>query len=129
MRAGLDRALAAVFHLPAPEDYFAGGVGGLQFQPDIEGIERAAREEVPDLARSDHYVHTSRRAGLELRLRLIEGRRDVAHFANESVALLLGFFSHGRARAQFRAGCRAADHIAFVCRHSPPAKRRRYPPR
>jgi hypothetical protein len=110
MRPRLDRALAAIFHLAAPEDHLAGRIRGLKFQPDIEGIERAAGEEVSDLARSDHHVDASRRAGAELRLRLIEGAATCADFADESVALLLGFFSHGRTRAQLRAGGRAPDH-------------------
>src|SRR5580704_12622408 len=109
MRARLDRSATAVFHLPAPENYFSSGVGGLKLQPDIEGIQGAAGEEVPDLARSDYHVHTGCGTGLELRLGLIERRRDVAHFAYEGVALLLGFFSDSRTRAQFRTGSRAAD--------------------
>ncbi len=61
MRSRLNRAFAAVFHLAAPEDHFAGGIGGLKLQPDIERINRAAGEEMPDLARSDNHVHTGRR--------------------------------------------------------------------
>src|ERR1700722_14852828 len=96
MRPRLDRTTAAVFHLPAPENYFSSGVGGLKLQPDIERVQRAAGKEMSDLARSDNHVHARRGAGLELRLGLVEGRGDVAHFAYEGVALLLGFLSDSR---------------------------------
>ena len=62
MCPGLYRAFAAIFRLATPEDHFASRIRGLKFQPDIEGIERAAREEVPDLARTDDDVDASRRA-------------------------------------------------------------------
>ena len=100
-------------HLAAPEDHFAGRIRGLQLQPDIEGIERAAREEVSDLARPHDDVDARRRTGHELRLRQIERRRHVAHFANEGVALLFGFFAHGE--PELSVGPVAARRIMAVC--------------
>ena len=59
VRAGLDGAFAVVFDLAAPENLLAFFVGGLQFQPNIEGVYGAPRKEVANLARSNDDVHAN----------------------------------------------------------------------
>ena len=56
VRAGFDGALAVVFDFAAPEDGLAFFVGGLEFEPDVEGVDGAAGEEVADLASEDDDV-------------------------------------------------------------------------
>ena len=67
VRARLHRTLAVLGHAAAPEDDAPVGILGLQFQPDIERVHRAAREEVPDLARAHHHIHARRAARLRAR--------------------------------------------------------------
>ena len=70
MRARLDRTLAVVLHAGrSRRSILPVGVRGLQFQPDVERIHRAAGKEVADLARAHDHVHAHGRARLERRLR------------------------------------------------------------
>ncbi len=81
MRPRLDLAFAVVLHFPAPENRLAFFIGGLEFQPDIEGIHRAAREEVPDLARAHDHIHANVIAPTHRRIGAIDGSGDGADFA------------------------------------------------
>ncbi len=95
MRARIDRPLAVVRHVAAPEDDAAIGIAGLQFQPHVEGIHGAGREEVADLPGSDHHVHARGFAGFEHRARGVNGRRNLAHFPDQRRGGLFGFLAHG----------------------------------
>src|ERR1700719_4973704 len=57
MCAGFDGALAVVFNFAAPENGLAFFVGGLEFEPDVEGVDGAAGEEVADFAGADDDVY------------------------------------------------------------------------
>src|ERR1019366_6995402 len=52
VRSRLHRSLAIFGDIAAPEHDAPGGVGGLEFQPDVERIHRPARKKVTDLARA-----------------------------------------------------------------------------
>jgi hypothetical protein len=54
--AGFDWAFAVVFDFAAPENGLAFFVGGLEFEPDVEGVHGATGEEVADLAGADDDV-------------------------------------------------------------------------
>src|SRR5579884_4366281 len=56
VRGLLDRTFAVLLDLSAPEEDLTFVVGGLQFQPDVEGIHCACREEVSNFARAHHYI-------------------------------------------------------------------------
>ena len=56
VRPRLDRAAAAILDVAAPVEDATGGVFPLELEPDIEGIDRAAREEMPDGAGARHDV-------------------------------------------------------------------------
>src|SRR5258708_39811787 len=56
MRPFFDRTLAVVLDLAAPEESLPLFIDRLQLEPDIEGLDRSAREKVPDLARSNDYI-------------------------------------------------------------------------
>ena len=60
MSAFLHGSLAAVFDHSAPEDGLAGGVSAFELQPDVEGIDGAAGEEMANLARPDHHINANR---------------------------------------------------------------------
>ncbi len=81
MRARLDPAFAIVLHFPAPENYLAFFISGLQLKPYIEGVNRAAREEMPDLAGAHNHIHASVIAPAHRRIRAIDGSGDGADFA------------------------------------------------
>src|SRR6185312_16718068 len=95
VRARLDRPLAAVLHATAPEDDAAVGVLALKLQPDVEGVHRAAREEVADGAGAHDDVDARRRARLEGRSGLVDRCRYLAHVAQQHGAPLLGLLAHG----------------------------------
>src|SRR6478752_6751926 len=54
----LDGAAALILHPPTPEDDAAVCILRLQFEPDVERIHSAAREEMSDRARPHHNIHT-----------------------------------------------------------------------
>src|SRR5258708_36465663 len=56
MRPFFDRTLAVVLDLAAPEESLPLFIDRLQLEPDIEGVDRSAREKVPDLAGSNDYI-------------------------------------------------------------------------
>jgi hypothetical protein len=56
MRTRFNRALAVVGRFAAPEDGLPSVVGGLQFQPHVEGVDGSAREEMTDFARSHDNI-------------------------------------------------------------------------
>ena len=78
MRAGLDGALAVILDPAAPENGLAFFVRGLQFQPNVEGIDSTAGEKVADLARSNDHVHANIIAATHRSVGPINGRRDRA---------------------------------------------------
>ena len=81
MRAGLDRAFAVVFNLAAPENGLAFFVGGLQFEPNIEGVYRPTREKVTYLARANDHVHANIIAAAHGGVGAIDGSGNRADFA------------------------------------------------
>src|SRR5438094_4969440 len=84
MRAGLDGALAVILDPAAPENGLAFFVRGLQFQPNVEGIDSTAGEKVADLARSNDHVHANIIAAAHRSVGSINGRRDRAKFASRA---------------------------------------------
>src|SRR5438132_1916582 len=58
MRPRFNGALAVVLNFTAPKNRLAFFIGGLQFEPDIEGVYGAAGEEVSDFARAHNDVDT-----------------------------------------------------------------------
>src|SRR5687768_15961101 len=65
MRAGLDRTLPTVSHRSAVQQCASLVVGCLEFYPNVKGVHRAAREEVPDLARSHDDLDADRLASAD----------------------------------------------------------------
>ena len=81
VRPGLDRSLAIVLHFPAPENHLAFFIRGLQLQPDIESVNRATREEVPNLAGAHDDIHASVIAAAQGRAGAINGGGNGTNFA------------------------------------------------
>ena len=69
MRTGIHWALAAIGDRAVPVNHLAGGVGGLQLQPDVERIEGTTGEEVSDGAGAHDHIHAGSRTRHKLRLR------------------------------------------------------------
>ena len=86
VRAWLDRARAVVGHRAAVQDRLAVRVHGLELDPHVERVDRAAREEVSDLARADHDFEPDRFAGLDGRVHLAERRDDGGRRRDEGLA-------------------------------------------
>ena len=84
VRARLDRAFAVVLHLPAPENCLAFFISGLQLKPNVESVNRAAGEEVPDLARAHNDIHAGVIAAAHCRIGAIDGSGDGANFAGRA---------------------------------------------
>src|SRR6266567_3584518 len=57
MRAGFDWAFAVILDFATPEKYLTFFIGGLQLEPDIECVHRAARKKVANFAGSNDHVH------------------------------------------------------------------------
>ncbi len=108
--AGFDCAFAIVLHAAAPVDQLAVGVFALELEPDVERVERPAREEVADFAGAHHDVHSGGGTGLNCRADTIDRRGELADFADYHLSGLLGFLAYRRARHQLRTLARAADH-------------------
>ena len=105
VRAGIDRAVAVVRSLAAPENDVAVIIARLEFHPAIESVHGAARKEVADLARADHHLDAHRvaaaHAGLHSPQRRDErGNRQAAHpGARQSRG---GFFTHRKGAGKLR---------------------------
>src|SRR6202022_4338837 len=69
----------------APEERLPLFVDRLQLEPDIERVDRSAREKVPDLACSNDYVHAHVVAASHRRIHSPERRRNSAHLASRAV--------------------------------------------
>ncbi len=61
--ACLHRSAPLIGHLSAPVDDLAVGVAPFQFQPDVERVDGAAREEVPDATRAHDNIDARGGAG------------------------------------------------------------------
>ena len=84
MRSRLDGAFAVVLDFPAPEKHLTFFIRGLQFEPYIESVHRAAREEVPDLSRAHHDVDASIIAAPYGRIGAIDGGGDGTYFSGRA---------------------------------------------
>src|SRR5580704_11589233 len=73
VRPGFDGAFTVVLDLPAPENRLPLFIRGLQFQPHIESVDRAAGEKVPDLACAYNDVHARVIAAAHGRISAIDG--------------------------------------------------------
>src|SRR5713101_4319124 len=73
VRPRLDRTFAIVLHFPAPENRLAFFICGLQFKPNIESVNCAAGEEVPNFAGAYNDIHASVIAPAHRRIGAIEG--------------------------------------------------------
>src|SRR6185503_6742695 len=90
MGAWLDGPFAAVLDRSAVQDRAAVVVRRFELDPDVERVDRAAREEVTDLARADHDLDADRLAapdGGQPAVDLVE-RRD--HLYRRSDEVLRG---------------------------------------
>ena len=96
---------------PGPENRLPGGVLTLQLEPDIKRVNRAAREEVANLARPHHHVEpyglprSKRRAGL------IQRRRQFANLPNHRRSPRLGLLAHHVQRRRHRRLGTPAPHL------------------
>ncbi len=85
VRTGIDGPRAAVGGLAAVKERASVIVDRFEFDPDVERIDRAAREEVADLSRADHDFDADRIASPDRRVDLAE-RRD--HFGRRREEVL-----------------------------------------
>ncbi len=114
LRAGIHGALALILHHAAPEEDLALIVGGFQFQPAVEGIDRSSGEEVPHADRAHHHVHASGLARHNGSLHTIERRGHGSHIrlASHAGDVLLRLFAHGEGRLRLhRCGGCGLDHV------------------
>src|SRR5690242_14838412 len=102
MRPWLNRALAAVLDAPAPENHPAIGVLAFEFEPDIESIHGSARKEVPNLARAHNHVNARGRSRGEHGAGMIDGRGNLAHFADNTGGCRFRFLADGKTRHGLR---------------------------
>src|SRR3989442_9860610 len=102
MSARLDELFVIVLDFPAPENHLAFFIRGLQLQPDIEGVHGAAREKVPDLARSHHHIHPHVIAAPHCGVGAIDGRGNGAKFTSKALwQCSLRFLTNGERRREF----------------------------
>ena len=80
------RRLAGLTGEPAPEEGSPGSVLGAELEPDLLGIDRAAREEVADVAGPHHHIHPHRLARDERGKRLVKGRAQLAERPRRGIA-------------------------------------------
>src|SRR5712692_8470740 len=102
VRPRLDRTFAIVLHFPAPENRLAFFICGLQFKPNIESVNCAAGEEVPNFAGAYNDIHASVIAPAHRRIGAIEGSgygSDLAGWALRKRNVR--FFSYGEGRREF----------------------------
>src|SRR5438552_12061933 len=104
MSAFIDGTFSVVFHFSAPENDSATIVGGLKFKPDIESVDRAAREEVPDLARADDDIDAIRLSGADDGIDSIEWRRQWRELDVSGSGAEVSLFPDGKCRRQWRTG-------------------------
>ena len=117
MRALLNGPVVG-FSVPAPVDDLAVGVLTLQFQPNIEGIDGPAGEEVADLARPHDNIQAYGRPWLELRACFIEGRGHLTYLADQHLpAGLLGLFADCHGGTQGRRFTRPPPHFRLRFSH------------
>jgi hypothetical protein len=84
VRARLDGTFAIVLHFTAPENRLSFFIGGLQLQPNVESVYRAAGEEMSDLAGAHNDIHAGIVAAPHRRIGSIDGSGDGADFAGRA---------------------------------------------
>ena len=80
VRAGVHRPAAAVGRRAAVQQHAAPVVHGLELDPDVEGVDRPAGEEVTDVAGAHHHLDAHRFAAPHGRRRQVEGRNHLRRF-------------------------------------------------
>ena len=119
--ARLDRTFAIVFDFAAPENRLAFFIGGLQLEPDIEGVHCAAGEEVADLARAHNHIHTGVIAAANGGVCTIDGSSNGADFAGGAFRKgSIRFFANGEGGREYRLSKFAVrrDVSFFACRRN-----------
>ena len=103
VRALIDRAFAVVLHHAAPENRAAFVVVAFQFEPAIEGIDRAAGEEMADALGAHHNIDANCVAAADGGLHAVERRGDGAASALDWAGrdFRFRFFSHGEGGGEF----------------------------
>jgi hypothetical protein len=99
MGAGLHGALPLVLYLPAPENNLPFAVHSLQFEPNIESVNRAARKEVADRSGSRNDINAYRVTATDDGRGPVEWRDDFRWRSTESAgtgAERLRLFSDGK---------------------------------
>src|SRR5262249_32327963 len=96
-----DRALAVIFNSAAPEDDAAGIVCGLQLEPDVESVDRAAWKEVSDLASANHDVGSIRFTRPNRRSHTIQRRDKRRYFDARSCGSSIALFTDGKSGRRF----------------------------
>src|SRR5258708_28381741 len=103
MRPFFDRPLAVVLDLAAPEESLPLFIDRLQLEPDIEGVDRSAREKVADLARSNDYIDAHVVPAPHRSIHAAERRGERASFAGRSAWQRgLRFLAYRKRRGQLR---------------------------
>src|SRR5262249_38045509 len=96
VRALVDGAAAVVLDAAAPGKRPAGGIARAEFEPNVEAVDCAAGEEVPDLAGANDRVDADGAPGLKRDTGSVERGGDFADFAEHDGAGLLGFLADGK---------------------------------
>ena len=99
---GRVRRVPAFAEEAAPEEGAAVPVVGAELHPDIVGVHRAAREEVPQVPGAHHHIHPHRLPGNEPRPGLVEGGGQGAGRTRRGVPRGGGggFFADGEGRGE-----------------------------
>src|SRR5882762_8552255 len=99
----LDRTLAVILSLSAPEDSLTPVIRSLQLKPGVIGVDRPPWEEVSDLLCSDDDIHAHRIAPTHHRLNTIERPRNGRNLSPHTRRNLhLCFLSDRECGCQFR---------------------------
>src|SRR5260221_715618 len=103
MRTGFDRPFSVVLNFSAPENGLPFFIGGLQFQPDVEGVHGAARKKVADFAGSNHDIDKIIIAAAHGSLHASKRRGDFAGFAAYAFwSGRFGLFANRESGGKFR---------------------------
>src|SRR5690242_9336388 len=102
MRSSLDGAFAVVLDFAAPENSLTFIVSGLQFEPDIEGVHRAAGEEMAGLANTHDNLGAGVVTAANGRIGAIDGGRDGADFTRGALReRSIGLVANGEGGRKF----------------------------
>ena len=89
-------------------------VDRFELDPDVERIDRAAGEEVTDLARAHDHVDANRFAAADDRIHFVQRRDDVRRWREEVLrrAEVHRLFADGKRARGARLGCAVCERVA-----------------